>query len=213
MGCGAGALALRHSVESIDAELVAVARKESGLRLRLGQVLEVMQRKGCCFELGFSSLGAYALERCERGVRWVEVACCLARRLESLPLLRAALASGQISWSAAELLARVARPESEAQWLERAQQLTVRQLRAELKAGDVADWECIASGSLRLKLDREESSLLEATLALLDGLGTRGAEAQVEALLAEGQSTLLAALPASAMGAEELEAALEAQRR
>src|SRR6188768_3425065 len=153
MGCGAGALALRHSIESIDAELVAVAREESGLRLRLGQVLEVMQRKGCCFELGFSSLGAYALERCERGVRWVEVACCLARRLESLPLLRAALASGQISWSAAELLARVARPESEAQWLERAQQLTVRQLRAELKAGDVADWECIASGSLRLKLD------------------------------------------------------------
>jgi hypothetical protein len=76
-------------------ELVTNARRPSAW-LRLGQVLELMQRKACCFELGFSSLAAYALERCERGARWVEVACCLARRLEVLPLLRSALATGRI---------------------------------------------------------------------------------------------------------------------
>src|SRR4029078_10893756 len=98
-----------------------------------------MRRRACCFELGFSSLAAYALERCERGARWVEVACCLARRLEALPLLRRELAMGQISWSVVELLARClhgeqAQPESEAHWLALARRHTLRELRIELRA-------------------------------------------------------------------------------
>src|SRR6185503_17708874 len=116
MGCGGNAPERFESIELLDAQLLGVAREEAGLRLRLGQVLELMQRKACCFELGFSSLAAYALERWERGARWVEVACCLARRLELLPLLRHALAMGCISWSKAELLARVAQPENEVYW-------------------------------------------------------------------------------------------------
>src|SRR6185295_1092896 len=131
MGCGV-ARATSASIAWLDAQLVSVAREEAGLRLRLGQVLDVMQRKAYCFELGFSSLAAYALERCERGVRWVEVACCLARRLEVLPLLRRALAMGSISWSKAELLARVAQPENEAHWLELAERYTLRELRREV---------------------------------------------------------------------------------
>lgn len=119
------------ALEQLDAQLVSVAREEAGLRLRLGQVLEVMNRRAGCFELGFSSLAAYALERCERGARWVEVACCLARRLEALPLLRRAVATGRISWSMAELLARRAQPQDEAHWLELADCHTLRQMRCE----------------------------------------------------------------------------------
>src|SRR6185436_881595 len=120
------------SIELLDAQLVSMTRQEAGARLRLGQVLELMQRQAYCFELGFSSLAAYALERCERGARWVEVACCLARRLELLPSLRRALATGCISWSKAELLARVAQPENEAYWLELAERRTLRELRCEV---------------------------------------------------------------------------------
>ena len=40
--------------------------------MRPGQVLEVLSRKAHCHTLGFSSVAAYALERCERSVRWVE---------------------------------------------------------------------------------------------------------------------------------------------
>lgn len=98
------------------------------LRLHLGQVLEVMAR-GAVFDLGFSSLGAYAVERCERSVRWAEGARCLARRLEALPDLRRALAIGKVSWSMAELLARVATPADDARWLELAESRTVRQVR------------------------------------------------------------------------------------
>src|SRR6185436_18346691 len=129
MGCGVCAPESFESIERLDAQLVGVAREEAGLRLRLGQVLEVMQRRAACLELGFSSLAAYALERCERSARWVEVACCLARRLEALPLLRVAVATGRISWSKAELLARVAQSENEGHWLERAHCSTVRELR------------------------------------------------------------------------------------
>jgi len=120
---------VRDGIEEVDARLVSLARGEAALRLRLGQVLEVLGR-GAVFELGFSSLGAYAVERCERSVRWAETARCLARRVEVLPLLREAIAVGSISWSMAEVLARVATPADEAQWLEIAASRTVRQVRA-----------------------------------------------------------------------------------
>src|SRR5687768_13520429 len=171
MGCGGNAPERFEAIELLDAQLVGVARQEAGLRLRLGQVLEGMLRRACCFELGFSSLAAYALERCERGARWVEVACCLARRLELLPVLRAALATGRISWSKAELLARVAQPESEGRWLELAQRHTLRKLRCEVSREradtDVALEEREATAVLTFTLDREEAWLLEATGELL----------------------------------------------
>ena len=68
-------------LQHLDATLASLAREETALRLRLGQLLEVIGR-GAVFELGFSSLGAYAVERCERSARWAEAARCLARRLE-----------------------------------------------------------------------------------------------------------------------------------
>ncbi|MEO8178743.1 MAG: hypothetical protein ABI895_07915 [Deltaproteobacteria bacterium] len=220
MGCRVVAPERFESIEQLDAQLVRVARQDAGLRLRLGQVLEVMQRRASCLELGFSSLGAYALERCERSVRWVEVACCLARRLEMLPLLRVELATGRISWSKAERVARVAQPESEAYWLELAKGYTLRELQGELKkARRLDDTEAAlteereATGVLSCTLDREDAWLLEATRILLEQLGTRGAEEQLEALLAEGQGALLAALPAVELDLEGLESAEEAQRR
>ena len=100
----------------LDVRLSALAREEASLELRVGQALEVMRRGGFA-ELGFSSLSAYVLERCDRSVRWAEVARCLARRVEALPELRRAMAAGRISWSMAELVARVARPDDEGGWL------------------------------------------------------------------------------------------------
>src|SRR5688572_17875607 len=94
-------------IERLDTTLASLSREEGALRLRLGQLLEVLGR-GAVFELGFSSVGAYAVERCERSVRWVEAARCLARRAETLPELRRAVATGKISWTMGEVLARIA---------------------------------------------------------------------------------------------------------
>jgi hypothetical protein len=184
--------------------------------------------RGKHFELGFSSLAAYALERCDRSVRWVEGARCLARRLEQLPELRRAIAWGAVSWSMGELLARVAQPQDEASWLEAAKGRTVREMRArvlnplgeacaataeppasENTEGEEGDDTCTLSCSV----DREEAWLFEATRALLAQLGAHGADAQVEALLAEGQETVLAALPAGRVHPDGSEGAVAARRR
>ena len=55
MGCGG-------NLQSVDATLAELAREATALRLRLGQLLEVIGR-GAVFELGFSSLGAYAANK------------------------------------------------------------------------------------------------------------------------------------------------------
>jgi hypothetical protein len=237
-------------LERLDDTLASLARGETALRLRLGQLLEVAGR-GAVFELGFSSLGAYAVERCERSVRWAEAARCLARRLEGLPQLRRALALAKVSWSMGELLARVATAADEGHWLELAQSRTVRQMRVLVAeavtaaseaatggtaahaagvekacptagAGGVADAEddCLANmqsgGSdelctLTCTVDREDAWLFEATRCLLEQLGTHGAVAQADALLAEAQGTLLALLPAGKMDLDCLRDADRAQ--
>jgi len=256
----------RGAVQQRDAELAAWARADAALRLGLGQALEVIEKGGHCFALGFSSLAAYSLERCERSGRWVEGARCLARRLEGVPALRRAVAGGQLSWSAVELVARVATPESEVHWLGVAATHTVRELRelvrqaaARASASGVAESNGTApnavesngaaSGAvdrgdesngaasdgpeseagtpgvlpfgddddeactLTCTVDREEAWLFEATRRLLEQLGEHGSNAQVEALLAEGLVTLLAALPRGAIDPEQLELQNQAQQR
>jgi len=79
-------------------------------------------------------------------------------------------------------------------------------------AGDASDAltdEREATGVLTCTLTREDAWLLEATRALLEQFGTRSAEDQVEALLAEGQGALLA----GALELEGLDATAEAQQR
>jgi hypothetical protein len=136
----------------------------------------------------------------------------------------------------AEPLARVATPGSEAAWLAVAADRTVREVRALVQAAlasdaegngersaveavddelrdDASDDASNQLRSLTLTLDREDAWLLEATRSLLDALGARGASAQVEALLAEGQETLLRLFP---LGETDREGAGEvdgAQRR
>jgi hypothetical protein len=262
-------------VERLDGALASFARTEAALRLRLGQVLEVLGR-GKHFDLGFSSIAAYALERCDRSVRWAEAARCVARRLEVLPELRRAMAFGSVSWSMGELLARVAQPQDETRWIEAAESRTVREMMRLVDAtcderatsgavsnGPAAGWAVFdgraagvgvlgeqaagvgvlgeqAAGvgvlgeqaaartaltgengetgeseemcTLTFTVDHEEAWLFEATRALLEQLGEHGGDAHVEALLAEGQGTLLAALPAGALDLDRLEAVDTAQQ-
>ena len=99
-------------VTQLDTELHRLARGAGRLRLRIGQALHRLADG--IHDLGFSTLGAYALERCNRGGRWAAETRTLARRLQSLPHLTEALESGSIGWSMAELLARHATPQTEA---------------------------------------------------------------------------------------------------
>src|SRR5690606_22910836 len=190
------ALTSRESLERCDAELARLGRTAGALRLDLGEALDALVQSSGHHELGFSSPRAYALERCERGPRWAADSCALARRLRELPLLRGALGRGALSWSMVELLARHATPQSEAALVLEATGLTVRQMRKRL-ARDAGDGSAtVVHGEperrrLTLTLERSDAWAFDLTRHLLRSLnGSRSTDAIVEALLAEGLTTL-----------------------
>jgi len=76
-------------VVRLDARLARLVRGESRTRLVLGELLELLAQQGGHHELGFSSLGAYARERCGRSARWANESRLLAARVGKLPQLRA----------------------------------------------------------------------------------------------------------------------------
>ncbi len=59
----------RVEVERLDGEVARLARMVSAKRLDLGEALEALGKGGGYHELGFSSFGAYAIERCEKSGR------------------------------------------------------------------------------------------------------------------------------------------------
>ena len=120
------------AVVRLDARLAELSRGESRTRLMLGELLELLVRRDGHHELGFSSLGAYARERCGRSTRWANESRLLAFRVAKLPQLRAALSGGAIGWCMAELVARHATPETDAALTELALGSTVREMRAHL---------------------------------------------------------------------------------
>ena len=87
-------------------------------------------------DFGFPTFESYVREALGRTGHWGADVRALGRRLRDLPRLRAALASGRLSLSVVELVARLAAPDDEAEWVGRAATppgMNVRQLRAELK--------------------------------------------------------------------------------
>jgi len=182
-------------ITQLDAELYRLARGAGRLRLRIGQALH---RLGSgVHDLGFSTLGAYALERCNRGARWAAESRTLARRLESLPHLTNALESGFIGWSMAELLARHATPQTEAALLQVARSKTVQAMRIALSPHEPPPDEELAR-TLSLTLPVEEAWALEATRMMVEHMGGTSAGSHwLESLLAEGTISLLELIPPS----------------
>jgi hypothetical protein len=81
-------------VTRLDSELVRLARGASAVRLAAGAALDALSSTGGHHDLGFSSLEAYARERCDRTGRWAADTQALARKLRLLPRTREALESG-----------------------------------------------------------------------------------------------------------------------
>jgi hypothetical protein len=190
----------------LDAELVRIGRGASAARLAVGQALEALASSGGHHELGFSSLEAYARERCERTGRWAADGRALARKLEFLPRIRDALRAGVLGWSTAELLARRVSADSELEWLERARGATVRELRALLRTNGASEAEPEGAEdertrTLTVSATREDGWLFECARKVAESVaGPMTADRLLETLLAEGYSTLLEVCPERARG-------------
>jgi hypothetical protein len=205
-------------LEALDAELARRAGEAGRLRFELGRGLDLLERCGGDHVLGFSSIEAYALERCERSASWTQKARGLARRLEALPVLADALISGSIHWSMAAVLASVARPDDADFWLAEAARRTVREMKAlvlerrRAAEGDGIDGDAVDAGAhleaeepmrtLTITVPREDAWCFEQAKLLAQhlGEGPAGTDAEVMfGLVAESTSTLCGELPPAAI--------------
>ncbi len=94
----------------------------------LGFYLLDFEVRGLCRKHGFASTIQFACVRLQMARKRVCELLRMARALEDLPLIDAAFAKGEISWSAVRELTRVAVRETEAEWLELAKTSTLRQI-------------------------------------------------------------------------------------
>jgi len=199
------------NVEALDHELARLAQKSGSLRLAMGIGLDALARTGGYAVLGFPSLNAYALERCERSASWTRSTRRLSVRMSELPLLRKALISGRVSWSMAAEIARVAGPSDEAEWLRISGQCTVKKFREVVRAlreapasGDQRDEAPEDDCTLTVTAEREETWLRECARIVHRHMDAGSTSDFVEALVFEGVSTLRELLPKDAVDSEEL---------
>ena len=192
-------------LEALDEELARRASGAGHLRIEMGRGLDLLERSGGDHELGFSSIEAYALERCERSASWTQKARGLARRLERLPDLADALVSGSLSWSMAAVLATVAQPEDAHFWLAEAARRTVREMKALVleRRGVVDEGDPLEvedeMRTLTLTVPREDAWCFEQAKLLGRHLG-EGTNAEVMfGLVAESTSTLCGEVPGAAI--------------
>ncbi len=120
------------AAELLDRLLRGLATREAFLRLRIAAGCATLCERKSYECLGFARLGDYARERFGVSAREVRSLATVGRRTARLPLLRTAFAEGRIGWTKLRLLTPKAAPETEAELLRIAEQMTTRELEAYL---------------------------------------------------------------------------------
>src|SRR6185369_6587771 len=106
------------------------ARQEALCRRVIGRLARPFLRRRAHVRLGFIRIDDYARERLGVSGRELQELGRVSRRLEELPHVSRAFAEGALSWSHVRLLASIATPDDEAEWVARARTLSVRALAA-----------------------------------------------------------------------------------
>ena len=203
----------RDEAVRVDAELARLGRGAAGLRLLVGEALESMGARRLFRRLGFPSLGAYAVERAVRGVRWVEDSRALARRLAKLPKMRAAVLAGDMGWRMAEVLSRRVALEEEGKWLAITRGATVREVLSRLEEEAPKDGAVPAEEArermvaMTMRVDASEGWQLVSARMLSEAIGSGATDDEfLDGLLAEAWSTMI-----DRMTPEETERALDGE--
>jgi hypothetical protein len=136
----------------LDHEAARLAARELQGRIVQARLIAVFMTRRLWRPLGFVRLPDYAAERLGLHARSVQEDARVVTALEELPRVRLALRGGALRWTHARLLAGVATPASEDEWLRVALASTTRQLSELVKAarggaGRAADGRCVESAS------------------------------------------------------------------
>jgi hypothetical protein len=120
----------------IHETLGRLANEKAVFEAELGRSLLLGEREAVHRHLGFATYAEYLERLFGFSPREVKDRLRVARALEELPRLGEALETGQLCWSAARELTRVATPGTEEAWLSASSDKTVRQVE-ELVSGRV----------------------------------------------------------------------------
>jgi hypothetical protein len=122
----------------LDRNLRRLARMHSPVELRIARLLGRMKHLSAYLDLGFARMTDYGIERLGLSARRTQVLVQMDHRLRSLPDTARAFEAGRVSQSQVRLLLRVATPDTERTWLDRATRMNVRQLEQEVRRARAA---------------------------------------------------------------------------
>ena len=167
------------------------------MRLRVGEGLLRLEAVGGVKALGYPNIESYCREALGRNGRWGTDVRGLARRLSTLPKLRAAMVSGLLNASMVELVARVATPLDEADWIAKAATMNVRAMRAELTRRRIETIDDAAPERVAIAttVDQLDAWAFERAKLMVEAVGGVKGEDAIEAMLAEGFTEILAQVP------------------
>jgi hypothetical protein len=177
----------------LDHWLRRLAAQDARCRTVFGRLAGAFLRGRGVVRLGFARLDDWARERLGLSGREVQSVACVIGRLARLPQLALAFDAGALSWAQVRLLAAVATPDTEADWLDRARGRTTRALEALIReAGGKADTDEPEEPALhfRHRCSRRVRRLWQATVVLARQVaGAELTQAQAaEVIAAEGLS-------------------------
>ena len=126
-------MAVGLSVEEVHQRLLTSDRCEAlAVRIKAFYLVEMAERR--LYQLtGHSSTCDFALRVMDLHPRRTRELLAIGRKLQELPAIDAAFCAQKLSWTKLRALVRVATPEHEAAWLERARALSCKQLELEVK--------------------------------------------------------------------------------
>ena len=123
-----------------------------------------VQRRALFRALGYASLDLYATQALGFSLNRYWQFKRLADDLDRLPVLREAVASGDVGWTKAQQVARVATVETQAVWVEKAKVTGRRELEREVKAARADAALAPAQATFTLRTDAVQLARLEALL-------------------------------------------------
>jgi hypothetical protein len=124
------------SIARAEADLLVLVRAHAPLRRAMAALAHRLIARRAWERLGFARLRDYAVERLGYSARSMYDLSHVHDALAALPRIDAAFVRGDLPWTTARLLARVATAGDEALWLERAGRMTAAALAHEVRTVD-----------------------------------------------------------------------------
>ena len=182
------------AARELHRQLVSVRRAERGLQHRLAVLLSEMADGGFFRLLGYTSVEQYADQVLEIDFRKARDLLRIGRSLPELPALNEALAAGEVDWTKAREVVRVATPDTDRAWTERAKTESARVIERDVSMarrgegpteGKPDPLKKPARTRVTFEMETADAEILRAALAVLRGQSNlNAAEVEDGALLA-----------------------------